>query len=72
MDTTYNSAESLFDALRKATSKEIGVFRGSYTMTKDPLVSPHEKVRMTAVEVWTATGYRFTYVPIGSLAVQFY
>ncbi|THU89691.1 hypothetical protein K435DRAFT_760822 [Dendrothele bispora CBS 962.96] len=31
---------------------------GSYVIEKDPLVSDKERVRMTAVEVWNATGYR--------------
>jgi hypothetical protein len=37
-----------------------GEFMGKYETHNDPLMSPRERVQMTAEEVRAATGYRFT------------
>ncbi len=53
----------MFLSLREVCTKQKSVdFYGEYIMPSDPLVSDKERVKMTALEVWKVTGFRFTYV----------
>ncbi|KAJ6599395.1 hypothetical protein B0H10DRAFT_2323117 [Mycena sp. CBHHK59/15] len=57
----FPDAESFCEALRADTKAKSAVdFHGAYAVPVDPLVSPRERVRMVATEIWKLTGYRFT------------
>ncbi|KAJ7829515.1 hypothetical protein B0H14DRAFT_3717388 [Mycena olivaceomarginata] len=56
----FANQQALFSALRKMfkTTKHIE-FHGSYNIPEDPLVTDKERVKMTNLEIWKVTGYRF-------------
>ena len=59
--TTYKNVHELMVALKSVSKHATHVaFSGQYRIASDPLVTPRERVKMTAEEVWQVTGYRWT------------
>ncbi|KAJ3710052.1 hypothetical protein DFJ43DRAFT_1162301 [Lentinula guzmanii] len=56
----YSNGEDMFQALKKASHKNLISFHGEYTMPTDPFLSDRERVKLVANEIWKVTGYRFT------------
>ncbi|KAF7793917.1 hypothetical protein EIP86_005039 [Pleurotus ostreatoroseus] len=58
---TYQNVHDLMIAIKGASKGAPHVdFSGQYHIASDPLVTPRERVQMTAEEVWQVTGYRWT------------